>query len=55
MNKEAILARKAAHAEMTEMIEMAMMDREMMINHGEEVGTVAEYIAGFLLRNDYSK
>ncbi len=55
MDIQTMRANIAAHAALTDMIETAMMDREMMINHGEEVGTPAEYIAGWLLRNGYSK
>jgi len=48
-------AARAAQTELAEMITTALTDREFMISHGETVGTEAEYIAGWLIRNGYSK
>jgi hypothetical protein len=55
MNINEIRAMNAAIAEMQDMIEMAIANRNLEIGYGEEVAPVEEYIAGWLISNGYQK
>lgn len=47
--------KNAAIAEMAEMIETALANRAIEEAYGEEVSSVAEYIAGWLVSNGFQK
>lgn len=44
-----------AIAEMAEMIEQAIANRNIEEAYGEEVGSIENYIAGWLVSNGYQK
>lgn len=55
MDIQTLRANKANIVEMSDIIEMAIANRYIEENYGEEVAPLAEYIAGWLVSNGYQK